>query len=84
MLYAMRTPDGLIKIGITSDISHRRGQLSGEILGFTFGEQADELAIHHSLAAHVHHGREWYNPTPEVLAVVNEMRAGFDLDPLAA
>ena len=82
MLYAMRLRDGLIKIGITADVAQRRMQLRGEILGFTFGDLADELAIHHALAAHVHHGREWYNPTPEVMAVVNGMRENFGLDPL--
>ena len=84
MLYAMRTPDGLIKIGITTDLVQRRMNIRGEILGFRFGDLADELTIHHSLSTHVHHGREWYNATPEVLAVVNEMRAEFNLEPIAA
>ena len=84
MLYAMRVKGGLIKIGCSRNIGERRRNLTGELLAMAPGDFADELAIHQSLAGHAHHGREYYNPTPEVLAVVNELREYFKLDPLAA
>ena len=84
MLYAMRVDDGLIKIGCSRDIAKRRQWLVGEILALKPGDFDDEREIHRSLTAHVHHGREWYNPTPEVLAVVNELRRYFKLQPIDA
>jgi hypothetical protein len=56
----------------------------GEILGFRAGDRADETDLHYDLREHVHHGREWYHPTPEVFAVVNAMRDDFGLPHLAA
>ena len=91
MLYAMRI-DGLIKIGWTSMmLTDRRdrfraemGAVEIEILAFIPGTREDELEIHHLLADHVVKGREWYNPTVEVMAVVNEWRAYWGRDPIAA
>lgn len=84
MIYAIRMPDGIIKIGCTGNVRQRRNWLKGDILGLMPGDFSDELEIHHLLREHVHHGREWYNPTPAVLAVVNRMREPFGLEPLAA
>ena len=85
ILYAVRCPDGVIKIGATGDVARRLKHIDhAEILALRYGTRADELAIHHSLKAHRHHGREWYHPTPEVLAVVNDMRDDFGLPHLAA
>lgn len=84
MLYAIRLDDGVIKIGCTVSLSDRRYRLGNEILAMLPGELDEEFDIHQRLKAHTHHGREYYNPTPEVLAVVNEMREYYNLDPLAA
>lgn len=85
VLYAIRIKGGVIKIGCSAQIRKRRNWIQGvEILALVPGDFDQEAAIHAQLAAHVHHGREWYNPTPEVLAVVNDMRAEFNLDPIAA
>ena len=52
---------------------------------FRFGDYDDEQAVHRSLAAQRIEGkREYYHPTPEVLAVVNEMRSDLGLPVLAA
>jgi hypothetical protein len=84
VVYAMRVAGGLVKIGHTTQAGRRRAALKGEILAVTFGSRTDEQAIHARLADHIHHGREWYYPTPGVMAVVNEMRAAMGMDPLAA
>lgn len=82
VIYAMRVPGNLVKIGCTSQIVHRRIELRGEILGLREGDFDEESELHKSLREHVHHGREWYHPTAAVLSVVNEMREPFGLEPL--
>lgn len=84
VVYACRLPDGVIKIGHTGDLATRTRAIGGELLAFVPGTFDDEHAIHARLADHVHHGREWYFPTPGVLAVVNEMRARLGMEPVAA
>jgi len=84
VVYAARCTDGVIKIGFTTNLAQRRwGIGSAELLAFEPGTLADEQALHDRLAEHVHHGREWYYPTPGVLAVVNEMRERLGLEPVA-
>lgn len=90
ILYAARFPDGTIKIGHTTQIAHRLSALIGqgggtpEVLAVKAGTYEDEQALHDRLAAHCRRGREWYNPDPEVLAVVNEWRADLRRDALAS
>lgn len=73
VVYAIRLDDGVIKIGCTRNLTKRRGHFpGGEILGFTFGDEADELQIHHQLHGHVARGREYYHPTAAVLSLVND------------
>lgn len=89
VLYAVRLADGLIKIGWTSNLLSRWRWLkcraaAVEFLGFTFGSRQDEAELHRSLAGHAEHGREYYRPDPEVLAVVNGWRSQLGRDPLAA
>jgi hypothetical protein len=86
VLYAVRLPGGTIKIGCTSNFASRLSSYGpdSEVLGFRAGDRADEQAIHKSLKAHLRHGREWYHPTSEVFAVVNDMRDDFGLPHLAA
>ncbi len=86
VVYAIRLTDGTVKIGWTQDLGRRKTYFGSEaqVIGFRRGSLADEQALHTSLAPHRHHGREYYNATPEVLAVVNDMRSAFNLEPLAA
>jgi hypothetical protein len=85
VLYAVQFGDGTIKIGCTADLPSRLGNYGPcDVIAFRAGTMAEELAIHHSLRPHLHHGREWYHPTSEVFAVVNDMRDDFGLPHLAA
>jgi hypothetical protein len=85
LLYALRLPNGNIKIGCSSDVAERiRHIRHTEILALHRAERSDELAIHHLLRPDVVKGREIYAPTPAVLAVVNGMRAVMGAEPLAA
>ena len=95
VLYAVQYGDGVVKIGSTSRLGHRLSTLSRDgvrtghgpnpqLVAFKFGTRADELAIHRQLSAHVAHGREWYHPTPEVMALVNSWREALGRESLAA
>lgn len=86
VIYAVRLPDGTIKIGWTADLGSRMTKFgaTAEVMALKYGTLADELAIHASLADHRAHGHEYYHAVPEVLAVVNDMRADLGLEPLAA
>jgi hypothetical protein len=84
VVYAVRLPGPVIKIGCSSHLGQRMLALGAiEILAFKPGEYADEQAIHSTLVAHRHHGREYYHPTPEVMDVVNEMREDLGLAPVS-
>lgn len=84
IIYAIRTPEGLIKIGCSSDVASRRRHLGSEILALKFGDRDDENALHQELVSHRARGREYYHPHPDVLAVVNGLRDDIGLDPIAA
>lgn len=90
VVYAARLADGTIKIGRTEHFGDRLRHLKAytkqevELLAFRFGGRNEEQAIHATLAAHIHHGREYYHPTPEVLAVVNSMREALSMPHVAA
>lgn len=80
VLYAVRTSEGLIKFGFTADLNRRlRAYVGGSLLAFRAGSRNAETDLHRSLAPSVARGREWYNPTPAVMAVVNEWRAALRL-----
>lgn len=84
VVYAVRVGD-VIKIGHTTDLANRvSGLHADEVLAFAPGTYDDEQELHARLTEHLHHGREWYYPTPAVLAVVNEMRERLGLEPVAA
>lgn len=87
VVYALRSKDGHIKIGHTSNLAARRRHYSSkpdDLFAFRRGTEADEQAIHEQLRPFVARGREYYRWTPEVLAVVNDMRTDLGLDPLSA
>ena len=83
VVYAVRVRD-LVKIGHTADLANRvSGLHATEVLAFRPGTRDDEQAIHAQLVDHLAHGREYYRPTPEVMAVVNDMRERIGLEPVA-
>lgn len=83
VVYAVRVGD-VVKIGHTTNLAARRWRLGAtEVLAFQPGTYDDEQALHAALVEHLHHGREWYYPTPGVMAVVNEMRERLGLEPVA-
>ena len=87
LIYAVRMPDGVIKIGHTANLENRLRELGArgvQVLAFKYGSRADEQAVHASLAAHCARAIEWYHPHPEVLAVVNGWRAQLGRPPVAA
>lgn len=84
-IYACRMADGLIKIGWSAEPGERVSRLAGvdNLLALRPGmTRADETMLHRRLTGHAAHGREWYTETPEVVAVVNEMRAEMGMPPL--
>lgn len=86
VVYAYRMWDGVIKIGHTKHVLNRishYGPMSG-LLALRAGTVEDEKAIHRALIQHRARAHEYYHPTAEVLAVVNEMRAAMRLEPLSA
>jgi hypothetical protein len=85
VVYAVRLPDNVIKIGCTTNLPARLSALGAEeLLAFKPGSYDAEELIHESLVSHRHHGYEYYHPVPEVYAVVNEMRTALGMDPIAA
>ena len=85
VVYAVQTKDGNIKIGFTANLPQRCSQIGygpRSIIGFMRGELADELAIHGRLKGLAVRGREYYPWHPEVVAVVNEMRAEWGIEPI--
>lgn len=83
-IYAVRTPDGSIKIGHTTN-ADRRLRFYGSAsrpLALVRGTRRMESVIHASLRPYVARGREYYHVTPEVLAVVNHLRAKMGKRPL--
>lgn len=79
-LYAAMLPDGLIKIGWSLNLRKRLYHFGGnKLLAIRLGDRDDEQAVHQSLREHRAHGYEYYNPTPAVMAVVNEWRAALGL-----
>jgi hypothetical protein len=86
VIYATRMPGGIIKIGFTSNLLGRVGRIGGlrAVIAVRAGTLAEEQQIHAGLVASLHHGREYYNATPDVMAVVNAMRAAANVPPLAA
>jgi len=89
VLYAVAVGDDTIKIGYTADVVRRLDHLRSEtsqpcrLLAIHFGTMDDEREVHQSLAAFRSHGREYYHPHPEVLALVDQWRQAMGQAPLA-
>lgn len=75
---------GPIKIGITEEdcVDRRLTQLQGanpvqlRLLATQFGGILNEKQLHARFAAHRIHG-EWFEPTPELLALIEGIEAAF-------
>jgi hypothetical protein len=89
VLYAAAIGGDVIKIGYTTDVVRRLDHLRSEtgqgcrLLAIRFGTMDDEREVHQSLAAFRSHGREYYHPHPEVLALVDQWRQAMGQAPLA-
>ena len=87
VIYAIRFPTGMVKIGCTRNLATRLQYFSswrGVLVGVGPGDEEAERQVHNKLRMHLALGREYYHPHPEVLAVVNEMRQRWGLPHLAA
>lgn len=86
VVYAVRQDDGIIKIGYTTNIYQRLGNVGGHhaLLALVPGTYEDEQKIHAALEPHRARRREYYHPTAEVIDVVNGMRATLRQDPITA
>ena len=93
VIYVARMGDGTIKIGHTNRFGERMRWLKSEqrmdasLIAFRLGTYAEEQQLHKALVgSRTKNGhetaREFYDPTPEVMAVVNSMRAVLGLGDL--
>lgn len=85
LVYAVRCPDGLIKIGHTRNLLVRRAHINSAldaILAVEPGSYEDEQRLHDSLRASVARGREYYHPTADVLMYVNGIRIKLGVEPI--
>jgi hypothetical protein len=85
VMYAAQMPDGLIKIGHTTNLQQRlrHQNLHGStLLAIKRGTYDDEQVLHDSLATHAHHAREWYWPADPVLDLINDWRQALGMAPL--
>lgn len=85
VVYAVRTNDGLVKVGHTTDLLRRAHQVGSgmkAILGWRPGTRQDEAEAHARLRDSLARGRETYSPTPQVLQFVNQMRADLGVLPI--
>lgn len=71
-VYFMRR-ERLIKIGVSTWPSRRAQGLNASILAMTPGSYGLERELHERFAALRQHG-EWFEPGPELLAYINELR----------
>jgi hypothetical protein len=67
-----------IKIGTTTDLRRRAAALNATVLARYPGSYSKEARLHARFADLRRHG-EWFEPGPELLALVNEIRASEGL-----
>jgi hypothetical protein len=79
-VYFMRR-ERFIKIGTTTDLRRRAQTLNATVVAKRPGSYSDEAQLHRQFASLRRHG-EWFEPGPELLALVNELRAAEGLPPL--
>ncbi|GGM06130.1 hypothetical protein GCM10010099_22840 [Streptomyces cinereus] len=81
-VYFMRR-ERYIKIGTTTDTRRRAAELNATVLARRPGSYSDEARLHVRFADLRRHG-EWFEPGPELVALVNEIRTSDGLPPIAA
>lgn len=83
-VYAVRLADGIIKIGWSQRMMKRleRYGKGADLLAAFPSSLEHERVIHSRLREYRAHGREYYHPTPEVMAEVNQLRALSNLPAL--
>lgn len=90
VIYGVRTFDGLVKIGHTTNLRRRMGAYGvtrstlRRILFVMPGTREDEQCIHSWMRPYLARGAEYYHATPEVIEFVNDIRSDFGVSPLAA
>ncbi len=81
-VYFMRR-ENLIKIGTTYDLKRRAAALNATIVAKTPGSYSKEAQMHKRFEKLRRHG-EWFEPGPELLKLINELRRADGMAPLAA
>jgi hypothetical protein len=79
-VYFMRR-ERLIKIGTTLNPRRRAQELNGTILAKCIGSYTEEARLHAKFAALRRHG-EWFEPAPELMRLINAIRAEQGLSPI--
>lgn len=76
-VYAVRTPDGLVKIGFTSDLDRRIrafGSKWADVLLALPGSLDAEAELHTRFKPYLARGREYYFPCAELMDWINGER----------
>ncbi|MFD3999851.1 GIY-YIG nuclease family protein [Streptomyces rubiginosohelvolus] len=71
----------LIKIGTTYHLKQRAAVLNAVILAKTPGSYSEEARMHKRFASLRRHG-EWFEPGPELLKLINELRKADGAGPI--
>lgn len=79
-VYFMRR-ENLIKIGTTYNLWQRAAVLNATVLAKTPGSYSEEKRMHKRFAALRRHG-EWFEPGPELVALINELRKAEGVGPV--
>lgn len=79
-VYFMRR-ERLIKIGTTTNVRRRAAELNATVLARCPGSYSEEKQLHAKFAAHRRHG-EWFEPAPELMRLINAIRAEQSLPPI--
>lgn len=84
VVYLVRVED-CIKIGTTGNLHERLRNLHVKrtaLLAVIPGGRDEELALHERFAASLHHGREWFTPTPDIFEYANQIRVAAGIAPV--
>lgn len=79
-VYFMRR-ERLIKIGTTYELKKRAAVLNAVVLAKTPGSYSEEARLHNRFAALRRHG-EWFEPGPELMKLINELRKAEGVGPV--
>jgi hypothetical protein len=79
-VYFMRR-ERLIKIGTTTNVRRRAAELNATVLARCFGSYSEEAQLHAKFASLRRHG-EWFEPGPELMKLINAIRAEQGMPPI--